>query len=236
MEFEVASVKVADEESGRRGIGLFTYPGGRIRASYAPLEYLIEQAFAVQEFQVAGGPAWIHTDRFDLEAKPPASSASSHSNPRISKLPPNAEQRQMLLALLEDRFQLQYHRETRDGPVYFLVKTNKEPKLQPAKDPEDYPWAGSVAGGGFSGDGIRGANITMPQLAERLSGAMKRPVIDHTSLDGAYDFKYVYAGGDSNDLISAIFASIQGIGLKLESGKGPVETVVIDRVEKLKGN
>ena len=73
-------------------------------------------------------------DRFNIEAKPPASSKSSKSNPNNPKLPPNEEQRQMLLALLADRFQLKYRRETKEGAVYFLVKSGKKLALEEVKD------------------------------------------------------------------------------------------------------
>jgi uncharacterized protein (TIGR03435 family) len=232
--FEVATVKPADlMAQDRLGRGLFTYPGGRIVANKCPLDYLIEQAFDIQRFQISGVPGWAHADPFDIEAKPPASSQSSHSNPNSPKLPPNAEQRQMLQALLVDRFHLKYTIENKEGPVYLLVKTNRELKLSEAKDKNEYPWAGSVAGGAISGDGLRGTNITMTQLAERLSAYMGRPVVDHTGLAGAYDFKFEYHGDNAtNDLISTILTSVQALGLKLETGKGPVKTLVIQSVEK----
>ncbi len=236
--FEVATVKPADlMAQDRLGIGLSTYPGGRIVANKCPLDYLIEQAFDLQQFQIAGAPGWAHSDRFNIEAKPPAASKSSQSNPNSPKLPPNQEQRQMLQALLVDRFHLKYKMETREGPVYLLVKTNRELKLSDAKDKNDYPWAGSVAGGAISGDGLAGTNITMAQLAERLSAYMGRPVIDQTGLTAAYDFKFEYHGDDrTNDLISTILTSVQALGLKLETGKGPVKTLVIQSVEKPAGN
>ncbi len=236
--FEVATVKPADLMArDRLGIGLFTYPGGRIVANKCPLDYLIEQAFDLQRFQIAGAPGWAHADLFNIEAKPPASSKSSESNPNNPKLPPNQEQRQMLQALLVDRFHLKYTIETREGPVYLLVKTNREPKLTGPKDENAYPWAGSVGGGAISGDGLAGTNITMAQLAGRLSPYMGRPVIDRTGLAAAYDFKFEYHGDDrTNDLISTILTSVQALGLKLETGKGPVKTLVIQSVEKPAGN
>ena len=233
--FEVATVKPADlMAQDRLGIGLFTYPGGRIVANKCPLDYLIEQAFDLQRFQISGAPGWAHAERFNIEAKPPAFSKSSQSNPNTPKLPPNAEQRQMLQALLVDRFHLKYMIETKEGPVYLLVKTNRELKLSDTQDRNQYPWAGSVGGGAISGDGLRGTNITMAQLAERLSPYMGRPVIDQTGLTGAYDFKFEYHGDEAtNDLISTILTSVQALGLKLETGRGPVKTLVIQSVEKL---
>src|ERR1700722_9745088 len=158
--FEVASVKPSSPQ--QRIIGLFTYPGGRITATLYTLEMLLEEALEVQPYQVSGGPHWIQVDRYDIEAKPPASSPSSRANPPYPKAPPNVEQRQMLATLLADRFQLKFHRETREGPVYLLVKSGKALQLQPPKDPHDFPWAGRIGGGAVSGNGLAGANISMP--------------------------------------------------------------------------
>ena len=172
----------------RLGIGLFTYPGGRIVANKCPLDYLIEQAFDLQRFQIAGRPVGrIRTDTISRRSRRRLSK-SSQSNPNNPKLPPNQEQRQMLQALLVDRFHLKYNMETREGPVYLLVKTNRELKLSDAKDKNAYPWAGSIGGGAISGDGLAGTNITMAQLAERLSQYMGRPVIDQTGAHGGVRF------------------------------------------------
>ena len=161
-------------EDGRTGIGLATFPGGRIRANEVKLDYLITEAFGIQSFQLSGSPRWIHEDRFDIDAKPPADSPASKSNPNNFKLPPNAEQRLMMQALLADRFQLRFHRETKEGPVYLLVKTGKELKLQPTRDRGEYPWVGSVAGGAISRDGLRATNATMALVAARLSAYLER--------------------------------------------------------------
>lgn len=229
--FEVASVKLSTPQENV--IGLFTYPGGRITATNYTLEMLMEEAYSVQSSQVSGGPRWITEDRYSVVAKPPQSSASSKSNPPYPKAPPNDEQRSMLQTLLADRFHLQLHRESRDGSIYILSAGNKELKLKPAKSADDYPWVGSPAGGGIAGTGIAGTNATMQLLANRLTGYLRRPVIDRTGLKPAFDFRLELPRDDSQpDVIASIFTSIQGLGLKLESAKGPVETLVIDHVEK----
>jgi uncharacterized protein (TIGR03435 family) len=228
--FEVASVKPGASTMFNN---MGTYPGGRIKCDGCWLSYLIMEAFDVRMFQVTGGPQWMREERFSVEAKPPAGSVSSRANPPLSKLPMIDEQRQMLQTLLAERFQLKYHREQREGTVYFLVQTNKKLKLDPAKDKDAYPWAGSPQGGGFGPNGIAGTNITMAQFASRLSGALDRPVIDRTEIEGAYDFRSEYAG---DDRATSILMSVQGLGLKLESGKGPVETIVIEHAEKPSGN
>jgi uncharacterized protein (TIGR03435 family) len=233
--FEVASVKHTDP-SVRMGITLFTYPGGRVRFINSPLLYIVQQAFDEQKIIFPNAPAWVNDDAFDIDARPPADSKSSKSNPTNIKLPPNEEQREMLQTLLAERFGLTFHSETKEDSVYLLTR-GKTLKLQESTDPNVYPWAGSAGGGAFSGDGIAGTNITMSQLAKRLTPILGRPVIDGTALTGAFDFKYSYASGsDRPDEIASLIASLDAIGLKLESSKAPVPSIVIDRVEKPEEN
>ena len=236
--FEVASVKAADM-NGPGGIGLSTYPGGRIRASKCTLLMLVLDAFGVQYFQVSGGPRWMNEDRFDIEAKPPAFSESSKANPYSPKAPPNEEQRQMLQSLLADRFQLRWHREAKDGPVYLLQRGKNALRLEEPKDKNAYHWAGGNTGGSIIGDGLVGTNISMPELAWRLSGWLQRPVLDQTGLTGSYDFKYQFSEDspdERGDPVFVLMASVQAIGLKLEAGRGPVETIVMDKAEKPSAN
>ncbi len=236
--FEVASVKPANPVGGRMEInGFYTYPGGRIVCHGCTLEYLLEIAFDVQQFQLAGGPGWMSSDRFEIEARPPATAKSVNSNPASPKAAPNAEQRQMLQTLLADRFQLKARRDIKQGPVYLLVKGSKPLRLEDPKVKSDFEWVGSPKGGMITGDGIAGESISMPVLAARLSWYLKRPVLDKTEITGQFDFRFDYVSGDEHpDVISTILASVQGIGLKLEASKGPVETVVIDHAEKPSGN
>jgi uncharacterized protein (TIGR03435 family) len=139
----------------------------------------------------------------------------------------------MLQTLLADRFQLKFHRDTKEGPVYILAVGNKELKLKPAKSADDYPWVGSPQGGAISGTGMAGTNATMMLLATRLTGYLRRPVLDQTGMKEAFDFRFELPRDDSQpDVIASIFASIQALGLKLDAAKGPVETLVIDHAEK----
>jgi uncharacterized protein (TIGR03435 family) len=234
--FEVASVKPSPPDNREIG-GFYTYAGGRIVARGCPFYYLVQVAFNVRPFQISGGPTWIREDRFDIEARPPESSKSLHANPAIPRLPPNEEQRQMLQTLLIDRFQLKYRRETKEGRIFVLTRTNKKLRLEEAKDKDAYPWAGGAQGGGFDGAGVVGTNVTMPEFAERLSPYFDRPVLDKTGLEGSFDFKFTYFSADPNpDVAASILVSLEALGLKLEPTKGPVETIVIEKVEKLAGN
>lgn len=233
--FEVATVRPTPEETRIMG-DLNSYPGGRVRMINCRLIYLIETALSMQEYQVIGGPGWIRHETFDIEAKPPAASKSSTRFREREYL--NEEQREMLLTLLVERFQLKFHRETKQGPAYFLVTNNKKLKMEISKDEGERFWEGSPRKGVFRGDGIAGRNITMPEFAARLSRYLERPVFDKTGLEGRFDFRYEQAlePGVRTDIVSSLLTQIQELGLKLEAGKGPTETVVIDRVEKLAEN
>ena len=147
---------------------------------------LIEEAFDIQPFQLSGGPRWINDDRYDIVAKPPASSQSIRANPPDPKTSMNAEQRQMLQMLLVDRFRLRYHTETKLGQVYLLVKSGSKLDLQDAKNKDEYPWAGGLGGGGISGDGLAGRNESMDDLARRLAPYLGHPVLNRTGLIATY--------------------------------------------------
>jgi uncharacterized protein (TIGR03435 family) len=144
--FEVASVKPS---SSRVLNGAYTYPGGRVAFRGCTFLYLVQLAFDLQEFQIAGQADWMKDDfdRFDIDATVPPGSKSSSANPAISKTPMNDEQRRMLQSLLAERFGLRYRQDTTEGAVYFLTRNGKALKIADAKDKNAYPWSGSPAGG-----------------------------------------------------------------------------------------
>ncbi len=235
-EFEVSSVKPSNQN--RDGImGLYTYPGGRVVCGFCTFEMLMTYALDVQQFQVSGGPSWIRNAPYDVEGKAPESSQSSKLAETAVKSPPSNEQREMLQSLLRDRFQLRFHRENKVSSVFILSRGRGKLNLEQAKDNTRFPWVGSKGGGAIDGDGIAGRNISMSILCERLGRYMHRPVVDNTKLQGNFDFNSDYTGEISNnDLVPSILTSVQGIGLKLKTGKAPVETIIVDQVEKPSGN
>jgi len=188
--FEIASVRPA---AGRELNGTYAYPGGRIACRGCVLKYLIMEAFGVEYFQISGGPSWMDDDRYDVEAKPPESSRVGQLMPASPREPLNPEQRQMLQSLLTERFHLKYHREDAERPVYLLVKGNKPLKLIPAKDSNAIPWAGGLSGGRVARDGLAGRNVTIDDLAHRLSAYMGGPVQDHAGISGSFDFRCEYS-------------------------------------------
>jgi uncharacterized protein (TIGR03435 family) len=224
--FEVATIKPAMD-----GIaGFVTSSGGRMKCAFCNLDMLLMFAFDVQPFQIVGAPDWDRHEGYSIEAVPPDSSNLSKLN---LASPTNAltdEQRQMLQSLLMDRFQLRFHREHKTGPVYLLMRGSGELKLHAPKNKEDSSFAG------LASDGLVGQNASMALLAARLSGILQRPVLDETGLSGSFDFKSAALGNDPTaeyqDIVASILTSVQGIGLKLKSAKGPLETIVIDHIER----
>jgi uncharacterized protein (TIGR03435 family) len=233
-QFATAVVRRSNPSQGH--MGLLTYTGGRINAGHRTLRMLVAIAFNVQDFQVVGGPEWTDANQYDIDARPPESSAAASYATNNAKLPPTDELRQMLLALLVDRFQLQFHHETREEQIYLLERGPKELKLTAPKDPNTFPWFGNVSERGMIADtrGIAAQNITMPLLAERLAPYLYCPVIDRTGIKGSFDFKFendeseaLYAS-HQDAIMASIFDSISGIGLKLTRSRGPVDIIVID--------
>jgi uncharacterized protein (TIGR03435 family) len=203
----------------------------------------------------SGAPNWAQSDSYDFEAKMDSSVADA-----LKKLPREQRQlarRQMLQALLADRFGLKIHFETKDLPVYFLVNAKPGPKLHEAKPGDTYENAyklpnGSPAGAGFHQDEegkITGQGVTISSLAVWLTRQVGRTVVDKTDLAGTYDLTIEWSGDvnkpsrsdpsdagipaapDSSGL--SIFAAIQQqLGLKLESGKSPLKIIVVDHADR----
>ena len=233
--FEVASIKPAPPTGG--AIGLFTYPGGRIVASNYTLSMLIHEAYGLEMFQILGVPHWAESDRYNIEAKPPASSASSKWVPPNFKTPPNPEMQQMLQTLLADRFQLKVHKETKKDSVYALLVAKGGPKLKApttTKQPfVSFGRTGSIERAPVSSL-LTGQNATMALFAARLTVIMRHPVLDRTGLPGNFDFEVEYAG-DETESNAAPFLSEglrQQLGLKLEKEAGTSDVLVVDHAEK----
>ena len=228
--FEVASLKPSAETD--HVIGMFTYPGGRVTATNYTLKMLIHEAWGIEDFRILGGSNWTDTDRYNLEAKPPASSPSSTWVPANLKTPPNPEMRQMLQTLLADRFRLKTHPESRKEPVYALVVAKGGPKLTPPASTTVQPFVS------FLPNGLSGNNATVDQLVERLASNLRRPVLNHTGLRGNYDFLIDYPPDDAGtDRTSLLIRALQDqTGLKLETEPGTIDVIVIDHAEKPSAN
>jgi uncharacterized protein (TIGR03435 family) len=192
---------------------------------------LIEWAYDLPHStnRVLGGPNWMDS---------PGSTFDVHG--KVERRVNFGECRLMVQSLLADRFKVAPHWETREIPVYVLSVGRKGSKLQAADDDPKVLSRVTLNGSeiqlrdGYSTTGS-GRGMSMRELAGYLTRlpALGRPVIDKTGLQGSYGFSLDFASTPGDDSLPDIFAALQEqLGLRLESTKGPVEILVIDRAEK----
>lgn len=235
--FEVASIKPSKEGPGRVMIQI--QPGGRLDAKNVNVKFLIQQAYGVRDFQIIDAPSWVNSERFDVLAKAPDGTA----NLTPDKLRP------MIQALLEDRFKLVLHRETKEMPAYALVIAKGGPKLK-----EEPGMDGPGPGGGRRGmmrmgrGSVSADGVKLEFLVTNLANQLGKTIIDKTDLKGNYSFKLEWTpepgGGPTHPGEDAppvdgpsIFTALQEqLGLKLEPTKGPTELLIIDKVERATEN
>ena len=165
--FEVASIKPSNSEDRR--VSLRYESGGRFWAANVTVRKLMQEAYGVKDFQIVGGPSWIGSDFFDINAKPEDAT-------KMDEVPV------MIRALLAERFRLVKHRETKEMPVYALSVAKNGSKLKGADE------------AGQSMIRVRRGLLVAPKgemktLAELLSSFLGRTLIDRTGLTGAYDIK-----------------------------------------------
>jgi uncharacterized protein (TIGR03435 family) len=236
-EFEVASVKPV-EPNVMHMVGVKIYPGGRTVISTMSLKSLVVIAFRLSFWQVSGGDSWVDKEEFDIEAKPAESSRGSIKDLRYTLFGIEDEHlRGMLQALLIDRFQLKFHRETKTGDVYLLVPSGKELRLRPAEtssgDPSSF---GSI---GYVGAQWSIYATNMPQLAKYASDHILRaPVLDRTELSGPFDYRQRLPDLEPNyrDPSESFLRFLPEMGFKLERSKGQVEFLVIDHAARPSAN
>ena len=234
LEFEVATIKSIDPNAGGM-VGFVSYPGGRVLFGHSSLKMMMYFAYDIPESRISGGPDWVGKDQFDVTAVPPDSSESRTAKQPPVKATPSAEQRQMLQSLLADRFALKVHREIKQGPVYLLTLGSGKLRLQDPKDRDaDSRFAVMQKGGGIVDGETFGVNVSMAFVAARLR--LDLPVVDETGLNGAYDFHLDPDDPENQNYSAAVFDAMERLGLKLKRGTGPVETLVIDHVERPSAN
>jgi uncharacterized protein (TIGR03435 family) len=259
--FEAAVVKHSDQPSGMQRV---RPTPGRLTAD-AGLRLLIQNAYGLQAYQIVGGPDWVTSDRYAVEATAGANVGRD-------------QMFQMLQSLLEEQFQLKYHHETRELPVWALVPARSGIKLSAPKDGNcsqpssnaTSDWAGgrmAMPGTGPStppqcgairialqplGARMQGGGILMPELVRTLAMALGRPVLDRTGYTKPFDIQLDFLpdeittampppppGSDVRERSNSptITVAVQEqLGLRLESTKGPVEVMVIDHIERPSAN
>jgi uncharacterized protein (TIGR03435 family) len=255
-QFEVAAIKLADVPlSGDFTLGLNTM-GSQVHISWATLRDLVNMAYRVKRYQIAG-PSWFTTDHFNVDGKIPDGFTARN-------VP------EMLQSLLDVRFGMKSHWEKKESPVYTLGLSRPDPTLTAVAAPEEQPSfpigninAGRAvidfgSGGTFAfGDNMLDARkLNMDQFTEWFSSFLDKPVINATGLKGYYDFQLKLtardfstmflwaaingganippeaAGGVDGLTLESLPNALKNLGFKLERGKGLIDVLVVDAIQR----
>lgn len=235
--FEVASVKPAAPVTGLGPRRISSSDPAQVAYRNVGLRFLIMTAYQVQAYQIVE-PEWLASERYDVAAK----------------LPENASTAQvplMLQALLAERFKLVLHHEQKITPGYALAAAKGGFKLKPVAQPGD---EFNVSRGALIE--LKG-RVTLGALANALAILLGSPVEDITRMEGTFDIDLEWSPDDREAVGSrftaggetpapaarpdappdapsgpSIFAALEGLGLKLESRRAPLDILVIDHAEK----
>ena len=236
--FEVASVKPNNTDADP---SMSVPPRGSVATVNVPLQNLIVNAYGIPAFRVLDAPEWIRRERFDISAKIPDEAAPG-------------QVLSMLQSLLEERFKLRVHRETREQPIYAVVVARSDGRLGPRLKPSSADCAtaaapssaaasspntqcGALFGVGPAGGRIISRGQPLGRVISAVSMAVSRGVVDRTGLQGPFDVELEWSSdvnaGATNGNTPSIFTALQEqLGLRLEPSRGPVEVLVIDSVER----
>jgi uncharacterized protein (TIGR03435 family) len=210
---EVASVKASHADPAHWGV---TTGHGRIRAENVTLKRCMMGAWSIGPNQIVGGPDWLNTDRFEIEAR------------ADQPVDDDAVLSVLLRGILAERFKLALHHETRPMEAYVLEVAKNGPKMETAAGGESIDFARN--------GGLDSKNATMQHFAEVLSRQMDLPVVNRTGLDGVFNLKLEWTpqtAQQSPDAGPTIYTAIQEqLGLRLRAEKTPIDVLVIDHVER----
>jgi uncharacterized protein (TIGR03435 family) len=195
---------------------------GRLTVTSATLGACIKWAYDLQDVQISGANSQVsgllNSERYDIVAK-------------SAEPVPDSQLKLMLQSLLAERFEMTFHKETKEMHGYALVVDKNGPKFHESQSDGPSQQQGSKLI-------RRWTATTMPELATVVAEAMEAPVVDETGLSAKYDFSvdltpYMPAGGERPDIPSIVLTAIrEELGLKLEPRKAPVTVMVVDRLEK----
>lgn len=228
LSFAVATIKPTRPGYAGKSIGM--PPNGDLTTRGMSLKDLIQLAYGLHPSLISGLSGWMESDRYDIVARP-----------EPGKIPSEDQLKAMLRTLLVERFKLTFHRAPKETGVFVLViaKGGSRMKERPLVD------GGSPTSMSIQGARLPGRSVTMPMLAEALQTiVLDRPVIDRTDLKGKYDFDLAWtpeagqfeghgAGMPTDANAPSIFTALQEqLGLRLDSRKAAVESMVVDHAER----
>ncbi len=242
MTYDVVSIKPNKSGSGSVRISI---DRERFVGTNVSVKALIRYAYDLEtEDLISGLPGWAGSSNLDIEAKVSAEDVAALK--KFSDADSTAERRLMMQALLGERFALKVHHEKKELPTYALVVLKSGLKIKPADPNNAYENGLKAPGGTARGAGSVDANNTnvtvqavpMSTLASFLAQNLRRPVEDKTGLTANYDFTLKWSpdevaqNSENANTPPSIYTALQEqLGLKLESTKGPVDTIVVDHID-----
>jgi len=205
-EFEVASVKPSEPlTNGRVSVGVHI-DGAMVRCTYLSLLNYLNMAYDVKDYQIIG-PDWLGTEHFDIAAKRPEGVDGDKAL------------RGMVASLLEDRFKMVFHRETRELPAYALVVAKSGLKMKEVPPDPDGVDTSKVdvnvttgargatvdLGGGasiaYGLNKLEARKVNILSILDSLSKFLDRPVVDETGLTGRYNFTLEYSVSELKTMV-----------------------------------
>ena len=215
--FEVASVKVSNSPSNALNGYLGIRPGGSVSMGNVTLQDLICMAYGLESYRLSGGPAWIGSERYNIDAKP--ASAVSEDVARL-----------MFQNLLAERFHLQVHEQSKTVDGYILTAPKGDQKMHPL-GPDDPIGFRFMQTGHIQGPG------TMDMLALVLKASLGAPVENRTGIKGKYEIAIEWDPTGTSDRLPPVqIALSERLGLLLKLDKVSIQVVVIDHAEKATPN
>jgi uncharacterized protein (TIGR03435 family) len=230
-DFEVATVKPTGTSFAGKSVEM--PPNGDLIIRGMTLKDLIQFAYGLHPNLIVGASGWMEGEHYNIVGKP-----------EPGRLPSADQLKVMLQGLLADRFKLTFHRALKEASAYVIVLGKTGSKMK-ERSPIDTEASTSLS---FQGARLPAKAASMPTLAEALMIVLDRPVMDGTGLRGRYDFDLAWkpepdqfdghgAAIPSDANAPDIFTAIQEqLGLRLDSRKVPVQSLIVDHAERPAGN
>ena len=226
--FEVATIKPT--EPNLRSQGFHSGNGRRIWCDNETVNDIISFAYGVHAKQIVGAPEWFGTDRYTIDGYPDV-----EGNPDLKQM------KGMYRKLLQERFKLILHKDTKTLSVYAITGAKTGPKIMQSAD-QDAMGDQTFTQWNTQQVVLRVTSSTMAEFASVLQMmVLDKPVVDQTWLTGKYDFLLKWSPDDAPtsdaNTLPEIYTAIQEqLGLKLLPTKAPAEVLVIDHVERPSAN
>jgi uncharacterized protein (TIGR03435 family) len=246
LSFEVASVKPDPDESHYFGHHIdIDVDGALYHATGVSAEYLIKYAYALSDDQLSGGPDWIDSDKYAIDAKIPETVVADWHK-KYNRTEHDEQMREMIRSLLADRFQLKVGHETKELPVFALEVAKGGPKFVPANDDGSNSGNDGHNEGNVEIDKITNRPIsTLVQMLQGQPEVQGRKIVDETGLTATYTYTLEWTRQRPLEAVQSSDTSAPDssappledaletqLGLQLKSTKAPIDTIVIAHIEK----